>query len=57
VIDTHASAGSSIAIVTHGGAMRAFLDATCATKVPPVPNTAVYVVEYDGVRFRSPRLL
>jgi len=34
-----------------------FLEATCGTKVPPVPNTAVYVVEYDGARSRSPRLL
>jgi len=57
VMDTHASVGSSLAIVSHGGVMRAFLEATCGAKVPPVPNTAVYVVEYDSVRFQSPRLL
>jgi VWFA-related protein len=57
VMETHASVGSTLAIVSHGGAMRAFLEATCGAKVPPVPNTAVYVVEYDSVRFRSPRLL
>jgi probable phosphoglycerate mutase len=57
VMDTHSTIGASLAIVTHGGAMRAFLEATCGTKVPPVQNTAVYVVEYDGARFRSPRLL
>lgn len=57
VMDTHSTVGSSLAIVSHGGVMRAFLEATCGAKVPPVPNTAVYVVEYDGARFRSPRLL
>jgi broad specificity phosphatase PhoE len=55
-IDTHTSIGSSIAIVSHGGVMRAFLEATCGARVPPVPNTAVYSIEYDDTgRFRTPR--
>ncbi len=56
VIETHASVGASLVIVSHGGAIRAFLEATCGTHVPPVPNTAIYEVLYDG-RFRDPRLL
>jgi broad specificity phosphatase PhoE len=56
-LEAHCALGSTLAIVSHGGAMRLFLDATCATKAPPIPNTAVYVLDYDGARFRSPRLL
>lgn len=57
-VDAHATIGASIAIVTHGGVMRAFLEATCGAKVPPVANTAVYSLEYDEFgRFRAPRQL
>ena len=56
-LEAHAVMGTSIAIVSHGGVMRAFLEATCGAKVPPVPNTAVYSIEYDGLRFRTPRLI
>jgi broad specificity phosphatase PhoE len=54
-LEAHATIGTSIAIVSHGGVMRAFLEATCGARVPPVPNTAVYMIEYDAGRFRTPR--
>lgn len=56
VVEAHAAIGGSIVVVSHGGAIRAFLEATCDARVPPVPNTAIYEVVYDG-RFREPRLL
>lgn len=51
-IETH----GDIAIVSHGGAIRAFLEAACGQKVPPVPNLAVFEVEWVEGRFVRPRL-
>ena len=52
VVERH----GEIAIVTHGGAIRAFLEAACDQKVPPVPNLAIYELEYTGGRFVRPRV-
>jgi len=45
-----------IAIVSHGGAIRAFLEAACGQKVPPVPNLAVYELQWFEGRFVRPRV-
>ena len=49
--------GSSIAIISHGGVMRMFLEAACGSRVPPVPNTAVFLIEYEARRFKTPRMV
>lgn len=52
VVETH----GDIVIVSHGGAIRAFLEAACGQKVPPVPNLAIYEVEWVEGRFVRPRV-
>ncbi|MBI2392901.1 MAG: histidine phosphatase family protein [Deltaproteobacteria bacterium] len=56
VVETHGRLSGGIAIVTHGGVMRAFLEVACAEHVPPVPNLAVYELEYVAGAFARPRL-
>lgn len=51
-IETH----GEVAIVSHGGAIRAFLEAACGQKVPPVPNLAIFELEFVEGRFRKPRM-
>ena len=53
VVEAH----GEIAIVSHGGAIRAFLEAPCGEMVPPISNLAVYEVEWLAGRFARPRLL
>lgn len=51
------SEGTSIAVISHGGVMRMFLEAACGARVPPIANTATYVIEYEAGRFRTPRMV
>lgn len=53
----HGRPGSDVVVVSHGGAMRAFLEAATDARVPPVPNCAIYELFWDGVRFSAPVLL
>ncbi len=56
IVTEHCALDSSIVIVSHGGAMRAFLEATAFARVPPVPNTAVYELAFAEQQFGDPRL-
>lgn len=47
----------AVAVVSHGGAIRAFLEATSGTRVPPIPNVAIYVVEFRDDTFGPARSL
>ena len=42
-----------ILVVSHGGALRAFLGTVTRTPFGPIPNTALYRIAFDGVRFVS----
>jgi broad specificity phosphatase PhoE len=44
-------------VVCHGGVMRMYLEATTGRHLPPVQNTAVYQVDYEGKRVVSALLL
>jgi probable phosphoglycerate mutase len=52
VVSTH----GEIAIVSHGGAIRAFLEGACGQRVPPVPNLAIYELQWVDGRFVRPRV-
>ena len=42
-----------ILVVSHGGALRAFLGTVTRTPFGPISNTALYRIAFDGVRFVS----
>ena len=52
VVETH----GEIAIVSHGGAIRAFLEVACGQRIPPVPNLAIFELEWADGRFVRPRM-
>lgn len=47
----------TLLVVSHGAAMRAFLEGALGLSVPPVPNTAAYEIVHDGRSFVRARLV
>ncbi len=54
---THGRHDAPLLLVSHGGAIRNFLARVTGETVPPVPNTGIYALDYDGADFSGPRLL
>ncbi len=52
VVEAH----GDVAIVSHGGTIRAFLESACGQRVAPIPNLAVFELDYADGRFFEPRL-
>lgn len=48
---------SVLLAVSHGAAMRAFLEGALGLAVPPVPNTGAYEIIHDGRAFIEARLV
>ncbi len=57
LVTEHGDEHAPVLLVSHGGAIRTFLSHATEVMVPPVPNTGIYAVDFDGSRFVSPRLL
>lgn len=57
LVEAHGREDAPVLLVSHGGAIRTFLAHATGTTVPPVPNTGIYALEWDGARFSGPRLL
>lgn len=57
IVETVALDQPRLLVVTHGAAMRTFLEGTIGLAVPPVPNTGAYEVVHDGRAFVEARLL
>ena len=52
-----APSATSALIVTHGGSLRVLLSELSGQSIPPVPNTAVYRVDFTDETFESMQLL
>jgi probable phosphoglycerate mutase len=44
-------------VVGHGGALRTFFGAVTSTPFGPIPNAALYRIDYDGARFTGVHLV
>lgn len=47
----------TVLVVSHGGAIRTFVEAIRGEGVPPLANAAVFDIGFDGADFLDPRLL
>jgi uncharacterized phosphatase len=45
--------GASVVVISHGGSIRAFVDAAIGVVLPPVGNGSIFRVRFDGGRFVS----
>lgn len=57
IVETVAPEEPRLLVVSHGSAMRAFLEVALGRSVPPVPNATAYEVVHDGRAFVEARLL
>lgn len=57
IVETVAPEEPRLLVISHGSAMRAFLEVTLGRTVPPVPNATAYEVVHDGRAFVEARLL
>ena len=55
--EAHAREEAPLVLVSHGGAIRNFLARVTGETVPPVANTGIYTLDYDGRGFSGARLL
>jgi probable phosphoglycerate mutase len=47
----------AVLVVSHGGAIRTFVEVIVGHGVPAVPNAGVFEIHFDGARFLDARLL
>jgi len=57
IVETVAVERPRLLVVSHGAAMRAFLEGALGLSVPPVPNATAYEVVHDGRAFVEARFL
>jgi len=57
IVETVALDEPRLLVVSHGAAMRTFLEGAIGMSVPPVPNTGAYEVVHDGRAFVEARLV